>query len=565
MPVTKITTKEFDQMVQAASVVLKNNAEFINSLNVFPVPDGDTGTNMSLSMKSGAKYVSKSTDNTVGGKASALAKGLLMGARGNSGVILSQIFRGFSKDVEGKTTLNAHELANAVTAGAKTAYKSVMKPTEGTILTVVRYAANAGHHAAEETDDCARVMDAIKNGAQEALAKTPELLPVLKQVGVVDSGGQGLTFVFEAFADILNDREASTDVHEKFNVKANQMDQMVNEDHHESAQGQLNPEDIIYGYCTQMTVRFGKGKEVEKKFDYDTFYNYLAPLGDSLLVINDDEVAKVHIHTEHPGKVLTWGQKFGDLINIKIDNMRSQQEEIMENDEEIEHQPITDKKESPKEIAVISVVAGKGLEELFKSLGVTNIISGGQTMNPSTEDIVNAVNNSNAKKAIVLPNNKNIFLAAEQAESLTDIPMKVIHTKTIQQGLTAMFSFNPAASIEENQNEMDDSLDSVKSGQVTAAVRDTKINGLDIKKGSYMGIVDGKIEIIEDTLNDATISMLTKMLDEDSENVTIIFGEGATQSDADQIEAKAIEIDPELEVEIHEGDQPVYPLLISVE
>ncbi|AEN99097.1 DAK2 domain-containing protein [Fructilactobacillus sanfranciscensis] len=565
MPVTKITTKEFDQMVQAASVVLKNNAEFINSLNIFPVPDGDTGTNMSLSMESGAKYVSKSTDNTVGGKASALAKGLLMGARGNSGVILSQIFRGFSKDVEGKTTLNAHELANAVTAGAKTAYKSVMKPTEGTILTVVRYAANAGHHAAEETDDCARVMDAIKNGAQEALAKTPELLPVLKQVGVVDSGGQGLTFVFEAFADILNDREASTDVHEKFNVKANQMDQMVNEDHHESAQGQLNPEDIIYGYCTQMTVRFGKGKEVEKKFDYDTFYNYLAPLGDSLLVINDDEVAKVHIHTEHPGKVLTWGQKFGDLINIKIDNMRSQQEEIMENDEKIEHQPITDKKESPKEIAVISVVSGKGLEELFKSLGVTNIISGGQTMNPSTEDIVNAVNNSNAKKVIVLPNNKNIFLAAEQAESLTDIPMKVIHTKTIQQGLTAMFSFNPAASIEENQNEMDDSLDSVKSGQVTAAVRDTKINGLDIKKGSYMGIVDGKIEIIEDTLNDATISMLTKMLDEDSENVTIIFGEGATQSDADQIEAKAIEIDPELEVEIHEGDQPVYPLLISVE
>ncbi len=208
MPVTKITTKEFDQMVQAASVVLKNNAEFINSLNVFPVPDGDTGTNMSLSMESGAKYVSKSTDNTVGGKASALAKGLLMGARGNSGVILSQIFRGFSKDVEGKTTLNAHELANAVTAGAKTAYKSVMKPTEGTILTVVRYAANAGHHAAEETDDCARVMDAIKNGAQEALAKTPELLPVLKQVGVVDSGGQGLTFVFEAFADILNGREA---------------------------------------------------------------------------------------------------------------------------------------------------------------------------------------------------------------------------------------------------------------------------------------------------------------------------------------------------------------------
>ncbi|WP_429970949.1 DAK2 domain-containing protein [Fructilactobacillus sp. Tb1] len=565
MPVTKITTKEFDQMVQAASVVLKNNAEFINSLNVFPVPDGDTGTNMSLSMASGAKYVANSTENTVGGKASALAKGLLMGARGNSGVILSQIFRGFAKDVEGKDTLDAHELAAAVTAGAKTAYKSVMKPTEGTILTVVRYAANAGHKAAEETDDCAKVMDAIKAGAQEALALTPDLLPVLKQVGVVDSGGQGLTFVFEAFDDILNGREASTDVREKFNVESNKMDQMVNNDHHESAQGQLNPEDIVFGYCTQMTVRFGKGKEVEKEFDYDTFYNYLAPLGDSLLVINDDEVAKVHVHTEQPGKVLTWGQKFGDLISIKIDNMRSQQEEIMESDEEVDNQPVNTEKEEPKELAVISVVAGKGLEKLFKSLGVTNIISGGQTMNPSTEDIVNAVNNSNAKQAIVLPNNKNIFLAAEQAESLTDIPMKVVHTKTIQQGLTAMFSFNPAASIEDNQTAMDDSLDTVKSGQVTAAVRDTKINGLDIKKGSYMGIVDGKIEVIEDTLNAAAISMLKEMLDEDSENVTIIFGEGANQSDADQIESAAMEADPELEVEVHEGDQPVYPLLISVE
>ncbi|WP_395378815.1 DAK2 domain-containing protein [Fructilactobacillus frigidiflavus] len=565
MPVTKITTTEFDQMVQAASVVLKNNAEFINSLNVFPVPDGDTGTNMSLSMESGAKYVNNSTDKTVGGKASALAKGLLMGARGNSGVILSQIFRGFSKDVEGKTTLNAHELANAITAGAKTAYKSVMKPTEGTILTVVRYAANAGQHAAEETDDCARVMDAIAKGAQEALAKTPELLPVLKQVGVVDLGGQGLTFVLEAFDDILNGREASTDIREKFNVESNKMDQMVNEDHHESAQGQLNPEDIVYGYCTQMTVRFGKGKEVEKQFDYDTFYNYLAPLGDSLLVINDDEVAKVHIHTEQPGKVLTWGQKFGDLINIKIDNMRSQQEEIMESDEAIAQQPVNETKEEPKELAVISVVAGKGLEKLFKSLGVTNIISGGQTMNPSTEDIVNAVNNANAKQAIILPNNKNIFLAAEQAENLTDIPMKVVHTKTIQQGLTAMFSFNPAASLADNQSAMDASLDTVKSGQVTAAVRDTKINGLDIKKGRYMGIVDGKIEVIEDTLNDATISMLKKMLTEDSENVTIIFGEGATQADADLIESEALKTDPELEVEIHEGDQPVYPLLISVE
>lgn len=562
MPVTKITTKEFDQMVQAASVVLKNNAEYINSLNVFPVPDGDTGTNMSLSMESGAKYVLNSSSNTVGGKALALAKGLLMGARGNSGVILSQIFRGLSKDVEEKDTLNAKDLSEAVVAGAKTAYKSVMKPTEGTILTVVRYAANAGQKEAEKTDDIVKVMDAITKGANEALAKTPDLLPVLKQVGVVDSGGQGLAFVLEAFDDVLNGRETNTNAHEKVNVESNKMDELVNEDHHESAQGKLNPDDIVYGYCTQMTVRFGKGKEFQNDFDYDSFYNYLAPLGDSLLVINDDEVAKVHVHTEQPGKVLAWGQKFGDLINIKIDNMRSQQETIMENDEAEEEKTAS---EEPKDLAIISVVAGKGLEKLFKSLGVTNIISGGQTMNPSTEDIVNAVNNANAKNVIVLPNNKNIFLAAEQAENLTDVPMKVVHTKTIPQGLTAMFSFNPVASLEDNQVTMEDALDTVVSGQVTAAVRDTKINDLDIKKGSYMGIVDGKIEVLDDTLEDAAVNMLKAMLDEDSENVTIIYGEGGSDSIAKQVEDAALEIDDELEIEIHEGDQPVYPLIISVE
>lgn len=343
------------------------------------------------------------------------------------------------------------------------------------------------------------------------------------------------------------------------------MDQMVNEDHHESAQGQLDPASIVYGYCTQMTVRFGKGKEAKKSFEYDEFYNYLAPLGDSLLVINDDEVAKVHIHTEQPGKVLGWGQQFGDLINIKIDNMRAQQENIMENDEEIEEQPVDDVAAEPKDLAIVSVVAGKGLEDLFKSLGVTNIISGGQTMNPSTEDIVKSVNNSNAKQAIVLPNNKNIFLAAEQAEKLTDIPMKVVHSKTVPQGLTAMFSYNPENSLEENQAEMDDSLNTVKSGQVTAAVRDTKINGLDIKKGSFMGIVDGTIDVIGENLDDTTINMLKSMLDEDSENVTIIFGDGASQTDADKIEQAALAIDADLEIEIHEGNQPVYPLIISVE
>ncbi|USS93883.1 DAK2 domain-containing protein [Fructilactobacillus ixorae] len=565
MSVTKITTKEFDQMVQAAAVVLQNNAEFINSLNVFPVPDGDTGMNMSLSFASGAKYVAEESAASVGAQAAALAKGLLMGARGNSGVILSQIFRGFAKDVEGKESLSATEFAAAMTAGAKTAYSSVMKPTEGTILTVIRFAANAGRKAAEQTDDLGIVSDAIKQGAQTALAKTPELLPVLKQVGVVDSGGQGLTFVLEAFADILNNREPSDDVHAKFNVEANKMDEMVKKSDHASAQGQLNPDDIVYGYCTQMTVRFGKGKEVDQPFDYDRFYNYLAPLGDSLLVINDDEVAKVHVHTEQPGKVLAWGQKFGDLINVKIDNMREQQEAIMENDETEAPAPVAETPAEPTEMAVIAVVAGAGLEKLFKSLGVTSIISGGQTMNPSTEDIVKAVDATNAKHVLVLPNNKNIFLAAEQATDLTAVPMKVVHTQTIPQGLTALFAYNPEASLTDNQAAMEASLATVKSGQVTTAIRDTELDGLTIKKGSFMGIVDGHIQVTADSLDEAAVKMMATMLDADSENVTIIYGEGATQADAQAVATAAADRDDELEIEVHEGDQPVYPLLISVE
>ncbi|ETO40201.1 Dihydroxyacetone kinase family protein [Fructilactobacillus florum 8D] len=565
MSVTKITTKEFDQMVQAAAVVLKNNAEFINSLNVFPVPDGDTGTNMNLSFASGAKYVAASSTTKIGEQAQALAKGLLMGARGNSGVILSQIFRGFSKDVADKTTLSTVDFAEAITAGAKTAYQSVMKPTEGTILTVIRYAANAGQRTAEKTDNLSEVADEIAKAADLALQKTPDLLPVLKQVGVVDSGGQGLVFVLQAFADVLNQRQPSNDVRAKFNVESNKMDQLVNQDHHESAQGQLNPADIVYGYCTQMTVRFGKGKAADKKFDYDIFYNYLAPLGDSLLVINDDEVAKVHVHTEQPGKVLAWGQQFGDLVNIKIDNMRDQQATIMETDATDQPKQQPEKSEQPRDLAIIAIVTGQGMEKLFRSVGVTSIISGGQTMNPSTEDIVKAVNQSHAKQALVLPNNKNIFLAAEQAEKLTDIPMKVVHTKTIPQGLTAMFSLNPEASLVTNQKNMDSSLEMVKSGQLTAAVRDTQINGFDIKKGQYMGIIDGEIQVISDELDVAATKTVKKMLDADSENVTIIYGQGASEQDAKQIEEFALKQDSELEVEIHQGDQPVYPLIVAVE
>lgn len=568
LKITTITNLEFGKMVQAASQKLNQRAEFINSLNVFPVPDGDTGTNMSLSMASGAKYEREETSTKVGDLASALAKGLLMGARGNSGVILSQIFRGFSKAVADKESLTANDLAAALAAGAQTAYKAVMKPTEGTILTVIRKAAGAGKEAVKTTDDICEVMDAVVTAAEAALKSTPDLLPVLKQVGVVDSGGQGLTFVLEAFSDSLSGK---VDESQDYVPDDAEMDSMIDAAHHQSVQGQLDPNDIKYGYCTEIMVRIGDGKLVDHKFDYDTFYEYLAELGDSLLVINDDEIVKVHVHTEHPGDVMTWGQRFGALIKVKVDNMRLQQETIMEHDKEDEAQAAAEPAlPSQPQVdmhgyAIISVSSGDGIGKLFKGLGVTDIIAGGQTMNPSTADIVKAVNDSGAQQALVLPNNKNIFLAAEQAAEVADVPVKIIHSQTISQGMTAMLAFNAEADLDDNQAAMEETLSTVVSGQVTHAVRDTTIDGLEIKKDDYMGLVDGKIVITNPDRDTAALDMVKAMLDEDSELVTIIYGKDATKTDADHLAAKVQELDDELEIEIHEGDQPVYPFLVSVE
>lgn len=568
LKITTITNLEFGKMVQAASQKLNQRAEFINSLNVFPVPDGDTGTNMSLSMASGAKYEREETSTKVGDLASALAKGLLMGARGNSGVILSQIFRGFSKAVADKESLTANDLVAALAAGAQTAYKAVMKPTEGTILTVIRKAAGAGKEAVKTTDDICEVMDAVVTAAEAALKSTPDLLPVLKQVGVVDSGGQGLTFVLEAFSDSLSGK---VDESQDYVPDDAEMDSMIDAAHHQSVQGQLDPNDIKYGYCTEIMVRIGDGKLVDHKFDYDTFYEYLAKLGDSLLVINDDEIVKVHVHTEHPGDVMTWGQRFGALIKVKVDNMRLQQETIMEHDKEDEAQAAAEPAlPSQPQVdmhgyAIISVSSGDGIGKLFKGLGVTDIIAGGQTMNPSTADIVKAVNDSGAQQALVLPNNKNIFLAAEQAAEVADVPVKIIHSQTISQGMTAMLAFNAEADLDDNQAAMEETLSTVVSGQVTHAVRDTTIDGLEIKKDDYMGLVDGKIVITNPDRDTAALDMVKAMLDEDSELVTIIYGKDATKTDADHLAAKVQELDDELEIEIHEGDQPVYPFLVSVE
>ena len=569
MAVTEITNLEFGKMVQAAADKLNQQADFINSLNVFPVPDGDTGTNMASSMASGAKYERETASDNVGDLSGALAKGLLMGARGNSGVILSQIFRGFAKAAAGKQTLNAQDFVDAYANGAKVAYKAVMKPTEGTILTVVRESAQAGLNKVKQTEDLVEIVNAIYEASKAALQKTPELLPVLKEVGVVDSGGQGLVDVLEAFDESLSGKEVAKSA--DYKPDQAEVDEMVNAMDHQSVQGKLDPADIKYTYCTQMLVRLGKGKEVTKKFDYDTFYNYLAKLGDSLLVLNDDQVVRVHVHTEHPGQVLSWGQEFGDLQTIEIHNMVWQQEEIMEHDDEGDAAASDEQASQPAETepapetAVIAVASGDGVIKLLKSLGVTHIISGGQTMNPSTQDIVDAINQSGAKQALVLPDNGNIFMTAEQAAEVAEIPTRVVHAKTIAQAMSALLDYNPEADLATNQESMEANIGNVASGEVTHAVRDTTIDGQEIKKNDYLGIVDGKIVETNPDLEETAIEMVKKMLDEDSEIVTILYGEDGTEETAQAIKAAVEEVDDELDIQIYEGGQPVYPYLISVE
>lgn len=560
MKVTEISASQFQEMVEAGAKRLQVNAEYVNSLNVFPVPDGDTGTNMNLSMTSGATAVVNSASDKVGELANVLAKGLLMGARGNSGVILSQLFRGFSKAILDVDTLNAEDLAKALVHGVETAYKAVMKPVEGTILTVARESAKAGERKARQTDDVVEVMSAVVKYGKKALDKTPDMLPVLKEVGVVDSGGQGLLFIYEGFLNALNGEFQADDTYEPSPAE---IDEMVNAEHHRSVQGQLATEDIKFGYCTEIMVRLGEGPTVDSNFDYDTFRNYLDGIGDSLLVVNDDEIVKVHVHTEHPGEVMNYGQKFGALIKVKVDNMRLQHEIILEHDEEVAEFEAAPTERKP--YAVIAIAAGEGVQELFKSLGAAYVISGGQTMNPSTEDILKAIKEVNADQVIILPNNKNIFMAADQAAEVADVPVAVVPSKTVSQGMTAMLAFNGEQSLEENKTAMTEMLDSVVSGQITNAIRDTAIDGVEIHEGDYLGMVDGKIILSEADKYQATLDTLNKMISEDIEIITIIVGEEGTQAEAEKL-SEAIEASyPDLEVEIHEGKQPVYPYLLSAE
>lgn len=552
-----ITTSLFQGMVQAAATRLGKQAEYVNSLNVFPVPDGDTGTNMGMTMDNGAKEVSDKPASTVGEVGQILSKGLLMGARGNSGVITSQLFRGFGQSIKNKEELTGKDLAQALQAGVEVAYKAVMKPVEGTILTVSRGAATAAIKKSENTDDTVEVMQAALDGAKAALAKTPDLLPVLREVGVVDSGGQGLVFIYEGFLSALT---GDYIISEDFQATPANMTEMINAEHHKSVASHVATEDITFGYCTEIMVALKQGPTYVKDFNYENFRNYLNNLGDSLLVVNDDEIVKVHVHTEDPGLVMQEGLKYGALVKVKVDNMRNQ------HDAQVQKENTTaDLPREAKKFGIIAVVAGEGLAKIFKSQGVDYIISGGQTMNPSTEDIVKAIESVKAESIIILPNNKNIFMAAQSAADVVDVPAAVVETRTIPQGLTSLLAFNAANSLEDNLVAMTESLTDVVSGSVTRAVRDTTIDGLDIHKDDILGMVNGKILVSNPDMDQVLHQLFKKMIAEDSEIVTIYVGEEGSQEQAQKLAEDFENQNEEIEVEIHQGDQPVYPYLMSVE
>ena len=547
----KINGLVLAEMIDLGSKNLAKNAEKINSLNVFPVPDGDTGTNMNLSMSSGAKETASNVVENIGELGKSFSKGLLMGARGNSGVILSQLFRGMSQYIADKKEIDAKEFAEAIQNGVSIAYKAIIKPVEGTILTVAREAAEAGLKAAKNTDSIVEVMEAIYAESQASLKRTPDLLPILKEVGVVDSGGQGLVCVYQGFVAALKGEK----IEGLESVETNVVDMQFEDDHDMDF---MSPEDIVHGFCTEFTVRLDKEK---KDFNEDKFREDMSKFGDSLLVISDSEYVKIHVHTETPGDVFNYGQQYGELIKIKSDNMREQHREVLRKQE-------AKQASTPKEIkeqAMISISMGAGLSKVLTSMGVDYIVEGGQTMNPSTEDIMKAIREVNAKNIFIFPNNKNIQLAAKQAAELAEENVFVIESKTAPQGLAAVMVFNPQASADENFANMQEVLSTVSTLEVTHAVRDTNIEGVEIKKDEFMGIKDGKIVVSNLSLNTVLEELLEKSIDEDKEIVTLYLGEESTEEYTDFLEQLIEEKYPDVEVELIESGQPVYPYIIGVE
>lgn len=530
------------QMLESGMNHLSNHAAEVDALNVFPVPDGDTGTNMFLTVSNGVKAALQEEKNHVGKILKTLSRGLLMGARGNSGVITSQIFRGIYQDLQDNETIDASQLAHAFVNGSRIAYKAVMRPVEGTILTVVREAADYtyAYTVTEEITDCILVMEKMVEECNEALLRTPELLPVLAEVGVVDSGGKGLTIIFEGMLEAL-----------KGNVIG-----LSNESQSiDSAQTKVEGEEE-FGFCTEFILKLSETGM--RHFSESDFSNELATIGNSIVCVQDEDLVKVHVHTLEPFTAIKMGKRRGRFLKLKVENMQQQHDNILEKEEE---QPVAEK----KKYGIITVAPGSGIGDIFKELRADIVVGGGQTMNPSTEDFVEAIQKLNCDHIIILPNNSNIVMAANQAAQVCeDQDIHVLPAKTIPQGISACVMFNPEADIEENLSDMNEAIENVKSGEVTYAIKDTTYEGMDIKKDEFMGIFNRSIILSKPDCISATKALLDRMLDEDSELVTLIYGEDATLEQAQQM-GEYIEQISDAEVEIYEGKQPVYPFIIGVE
>ena len=554
MATTTIDAEVLKKLFLAGAANLEAKKEWINDLNVFPVPDGDTGTNMTLTIMSAAKEVNSLAAPTMQTLSKAISGGSLRGARGNSGVILSQLLRGFTKVVRDYDELDSIIISTAFQKAVETAYKAVMKPKEGTILTVARGMADKILDLSTEIDDLEELLDKVIKYGDEVLEHTPDLLPVLKQAGVVDSGGQGLMQIMKGAYDALMGKEID------YEAVASQGGPSGSSE--VSAQG-LEEKEIKFGYCTEFIVMLEKPYDAAKEAEFKA---YLESIGDSIVLVSDGEIVKVHVHTNHPGLAFEKGLTFGSLTRMKVDNMREEhQERVIANAEKAAMEQA--KKDEPKKkYGFISVSAGEGLSEIFKSLGVDYIIEGGQTMNPSTEDMLNAIDKVNAENVFIFPNNSNIILAANQAQSIVeDKNIIVIPTKTIPQGISALIAYSEEASPEENTEAMTEEIANIKSGSVTYAVRDTEIDDKTIKQGDIMGIGDKTILSVGQNIQDVTKDMIEQLAGEDAELISIYYGSDVTEEDANAL-AKAVEaVYPDVDVEVNYGGQPIYYYILSVE
>lgn len=554
MAVKSIDAKMLAKMFLAGAQNLENKKEWINELNVFPVPDGDTGTNMTMTIMSAAKEVANLEamgDLEMASLCKAISSGSLRGARGNSGVILSQLFRGFTKGIAETATLTVPVLAKAVEKAVETAYKAVMKPKEGTILTVAKGAASKARELADEgVEDLEQFFSTIIEYAEYVLSQTPEMLPVLKQAGVVDSGGQGLVEVLHGAFDAFLGKEIQISI-QGSGVKT----PVVNK---EAAQADA---DIKFGYCTEFIIMLNKIFNIKMEMD---FKDFLESIGDSIVVVADDEIVKVHVHTNHPGQAFEKALEYGSMTNMKVDNMRLEHEEkLIKDASKIAQQQ---QEEERKDTGFIAVSVGEGMNEIFKGLGVDYLIEGGQTMNPSTEDMLNAIDQVNADHIFILPNNKNIILAAEQARDLVeDKEIIVIPTKTVPQGIAAVIAYVPEAEASENEEGMTEAIEDVKTGQVTYAVRDTSIEGKEIKINDIMGIDDDGIQAVGSDVEKTTIELLQTMVDEDSELISVYYGQDVKEEEAEGLVEALEEEFPDCDVELQEGGQPIYYYVLSVE